>query len=265
MYPIIHFLGYEIATYGLLISIGLCLGILVSLYLGKKRGYSLEDIFFTYLYGIIGLVVGGKLFYLLINFSSLWENRNVIFSDPKVIMNILSGGFVFYGGLIGGFAFAYLYSKQFKVSFNALLEVIVPSIPLIHAVGRLGCFSAGCCYGIHYEGPFSVIFHHSPIAPLGISLFPIQLFESFLNLMIFIVLFTFAKKLKSAHFLAGLYLILYSISRFHLEYLRGDIERGFQWLLSTSQWISLILCALGVYLMVIDRKNRKKQLVKHNI
>ena len=253
MYPMLHVMGKSIATYGLLITIGVVLGILTSLYLSKNRGILKEDIFFTYIYGVIGLAVGGKLLYLIVNARLLWVKRTFLFSHPDVLMGILSGGFVFYGGLIGGIAMAYVYSRQFKVSFSQLMSVMLPSIPLIHAVGRLGCFAAGCCYGIPYHGPFHVIFTHSPIAPSGIPLFPVQLVESFLNLVIFLILFVYAKKERSSQFLAGVYLILYSVMRFNLEYLRGDTERGFQLLFSTSQWISLGLLSVGVWLITKKR------------
>jgi phosphatidylglycerol:prolipoprotein diacylglycerol transferase len=131
---------------------------------------------------------------------------------------------------------------------------ILPSVPLIHAFGRIGCFCAGCCYGIPYEGTCHVVFEKSQVAPLGISLFPVQLVESGINILLFILLEIIVRKTKDIRISLATYMLGYGIMRFCLEFLRGDTIRGFLWNLSTSQWISLLLIAGAMILLFCKRK-----------
>lgn len=121
-------------------------------------------------------------------------------------------------------------------------EIYFPCLPLAHTFGRIGCALTGCCYGIPYDGPGAVIYDHSIIAPDKVRLFPVQLTETVINLLItFVLLFyIFNRQGRTNHSIA-IYCVLYGTARFILEFLRYDLERGkFLWF-STSQWISLIL------------------------
>ena len=170
---------------------------------------------------------------------------------------------MFYGSLIGGLLMVYIYCRKYKVSIPDLSVVVVPTIPLIHAFGRLGCFFAGCCYGIQYGGPASITFKSSPVAPNGVSLFPVQLVESAINLVIFMVLILYRRKNRNYKGIIILYLLLYSVSRFALEFVRGDIIRGFIFGLSTSQWISLLIIIFitAYYIKALINKSGDR---KHN-
>ena len=249
MNPYISLFQYKISIYGLLIIIGLFLGIMISIYLGKRRGQKSEDILYASIYASIGLIIGAKILYILVNLSTLIEYADYFIKSPRNMIIILSGGFVFYGGLIGAIIGIYIYCKQYKLSFIELLETIVPTIPLIHAFGRIGCFFAGCCYGKPYEGLFHIIYHNSESAPNNIALFPVQIVESGLNFLSFIIILIFTWKIREKYAAIGLYLVTYSIIRFILEYYRGDIERGFLLFFSTSQWISIFCLPIGLILM----------------
>jgi phosphatidylglycerol:prolipoprotein diacylglycerol transferase len=155
---------------------------------------------------------------------------------------------VFYGGLIGAFLGFYVYSKQFKINFITLLDLMAPSIPLIHGFGRIGCFTAGCCYGIEYDGLFHVIFQRSNAAPNGVALLPVQLISSGINFLGCIALLIYARKERESGRVIGVYLIFYSMVRFIIEFFRGDVARGILFGVSTSQWISLILIPIGLWL-----------------
>ncbi len=122
------------------------------------------------------------------------------------------------------------------------MKIYIPCLPLAHAFWRIGCALTGCCYGIPYDGPGAVIYDHSIIAPDKVRLFPVQLTETVINLLITVVLlfYIFNRKGRTNHSIA-IYCVLYGTARFILEFLRCDLERGkFLWF-STSQWISLIL------------------------
>lgn len=247
MLPVINVFGHELASYMILIFIGMFIGIFIAVkYFSKFNNLKSEDVIYCFLYAVIGLGIGAKLLYIITNIPFFIENYQKL--DFSMILQIFRGGFVFYGGLIGAILGIFIYSKQFKISFSSLLLTLIPVVPLIHAFGRIGCFLAGCCYGIEYHGIGSVIFTNTTFAPLNVPLFPVQLLESFCNLIIFAILLCTYKKYINTYKTIALYCILYSITRFFVEFLRGDLIRGFLLNLSTSQWISLITFIIGIYI-----------------
>lgn len=253
MLPYISIFGYEIATYGLIIFIGFFIGGIVAIqYFTKFFDIRKEDVIYCILYSIIGVGIGGKLLYIITNIPFLLENYNNL-DLYNTFLQMLRGGFVFYGGLIGGILGIFIYSKQFKISFKSLILILAPVIPLVHAIGRIGCLCAGCCYGMEYSGFGAITFHNSFIAPNEVQLFPMQIVESICNLVIFFVLLLTYKRFLGTYKTIGLYLILYSIIRFILEFFRGDLIRGIYFSLSTSQWISIILFILGI--VILKKKN----------
>jgi phosphatidylglycerol:prolipoprotein diacylglycerol transferase len=160
---------------------------------------------------------------------------------------------VFYGGLIGALAVAWRYMRKARLPLWRTADVFAPGIALGHGIGRLGCFSAGCCWGLECHLPWAVTFRN-PVAhelvgvPLGQPLHPTQLYESFAEFLIFAVLYRQIGKSHRPGAIIGLYLMLYSTARFIVEFFRYH-EQGNLWgtPLDTSQWISLGLCALGIW------------------
>ena len=256
MLPVINVFGKIIPIYGLTIVIGAIVGFFVIIKC-FSRYYNIpkDDILYALCYGAVGVMLGAKLLYLATNIKLLINADNVL----QTLKDMFTGGFVFYGGLIGGILGVFIYSKQFKLSFKELILLLVPAIPLIHAFGRIGCLCAGCCYGIEYHGVFNIVFHNSLFAPNNVPLFPVQIVESICNLIIFFVLFITYKKYIGTYKTIGIYLGLYSITRFVLGFFRGDLVRG-KWLyLSTSQWISVaVLIFLMVYSYIVKRKQNTK-------
>lgn len=254
MLPYINIFGFKFASYGLIIFVGIFIGTIIAIFhFSKFFGLSKQDIFFSILYGIIGLGVGGKLLYLLTNIPFLIENYQTL-NLWNAFIQMLQGGFVFYGGLIGGFAGIYIYSKQFKISFKSLCLILLPVVPLVHSIGRIGCLLAGCCYGMEYHGFGAITFHNSFLAPNNIPLFPMQIVESICNFIIFIILLLTYKRFIKTTKTIGLYCILYGIVRFVLEFFRGDLIRGIYFSLSTSQWISIVLIIFGISLFVFEHR-----------
>lgn len=253
MCPSITVFGKEIAMYGLCILVGFIVGTCFAILRGKKMQVPSEDVLYAALLGGVGIGVGGKLLYLITIADKLWEYRVQLMENKELLLYVMQGGFVFYGGLIGAFVVILIYCKVYKIDKSKMLLSILPSVPLIHAFGRIGCFCAGCCYGIPYDGPCHMIFEHSPVAPLGVPLFPVQLFESGINVFLYIVLEVIAHKTKSIRICLATYMLGYGIMRFCLEFLRGDAARGFLWGLSTSQWISILLI-LGAIIILCKRK-----------
>lgn len=257
MLPYINIFGYEIATYGLIIFIGIFIGAIISIfYFSKFFSVKKEDIFYCILYAVIGLGIGAKLLYIITNIPFLIENYQSL-NLFDTFLQMLKGGFVFYGGLIGGILGVLVYSKQFKISFKELLLILLPVVPLIHGIGRIGCLCAGCCYGMEYHGFGAITFHNSLLAPNDVPLFPMQIVEAICNFVIFIVLLLTYKKFLGTYKTVGLYLVLYSVVRFTLEFFRGDLIRGIYFSLSTSQWISIVLFIVGIAIFVLEYKRKK--------
>ena len=153
-------------------------------------------------------------------------------------------------GIIGIF----IYAKQFKIPFKTLMLILIPVVPLIHAIGRIGCLFAGCCYGMEYNGFGAITFHNSLFAPNNVPLFPTQIIESICNIGIFAILLVTYKKYLVTYKTIGLYFILYAIVRFILEFFRGDLIRGIYFSLSTSQWISILLVVFGIGIFIYEHK-----------
>ena len=262
MLPYITILGRIVPTYGILaftgIVVSICFGVF---YFSKFYDIKKEDIFYAAMFALIGIAIGAKLLYIITILPNLIQNFNNL--DWKTLIPmLLQGGFVFYGGLIGGVLGLYVYAKSFNISFKKLCMILIPVVPIFHSIGRIGCLLAGCCYGKEYSGFGSITFYNTELAPIGVPLFPMQIVESICNLIIFIIILLTYKKFKGTYKTIAIYSVLYSIVRFCLEFYRGDEVRGIMFL-STSQWISIVLFIVGVILFIKDSKMKNNNLTKN--
>ena len=240
-YITIAALGITIPSYGLMVLIGVLVSLLYIWRAEKKSPLLDADIELTTIYAVIGTVVGAKVLYILTILPDfLEEMREVGLTSPEFYMKYLSGGFVFYGGFLGAFAGAYLYARFARISFDEVCTVLVPVVPLFHVFGRIGCFLEGCCYGMESER-FGIAFTYSQVAPNGVPLLPVQLIESAAELLIFLILQVMLRKGHKGVSLLWTWAILYAITRFVLEFFRGDEYRGVIGGISLSQVISLAL------------------------
>ena len=166
---------------------------------------------------------------------------SIIKGDFSLLKN---GGLVFYGGLIGGIIGAILSSRWQRIDIGKVEWCVVPVLPLGHAIGRIGCLLAGCCHGLEYAGPLAV---NNLLIDTGKTYFPIQIVEAVLNLGIFMFLLWYKRRMRPTYYILCVYLFLYSILRFILEFFRGDLIRGSFLMLSTSQWISVMLFSVCIF------------------
>jgi len=237
MTPFLDIFGKQIPVYGLLCVIGAGLGVFLALLRRKRAGIAREDVIFSATYGIIGGIVGAKLLYILTLVPAMIRAHERIDSYFRLFAELLtSGGFVFYGGLIGGILMAIWYCKRYGIGIIKVADLFAPSLALAHGFGRIGCFLVGCCYGKPVS--WGYVYHGSVSAPLGVPLFPVQLLEAFLNLLLCFLLLWFDRHKKTEGKTAALYVCLYCLLRFFLEFLRGDAARGLLLGLSLSQYIS---------------------------
>lgn len=249
-----------IPYYGLMV----CLGLLLSGYLGfiLTRRFSLifEDFLVIYAYVVCFGFIGAKALYLIVMASHIEWSR---ITEPDYIHALMSGGFVFYGGLIGGIIAIPVAKKIHKIEVFGIIKAVIPCIPLAHAIGRIGCHLTGCCYGIFYEGSLRIIYHNNPFAPNDIGLFPVQLAEAACNLFLAGILLIYLLKNGPVINNVYIYLIGYSIIRFIIEFFRGDAdERGIYMYLSTSQLISLALFAVVILLMKYSKVKANNKIDK---
>ena len=135
--------------------------------------------------------------------------------------------------------------------------MLVPALPLVHAVGRVGCFCAGCCYGRAAPPPWGIAFTHAIAGPNGVPLLPVQLWEAGAELVIFAFLLWYAGRAAGPGQMLRAYVFCYAPVRFVLEWFRGDPARGMYGPLSTSQWLSLVVLALALAWPVAGRKLKK--------
>lgn len=163
----------------------------------------------------------------------------------------LVDGFVFMGGYYGALLGLFLYSKAFHFHYYDLTDVFSSILPLGQAIGRLGCFCNGCCYGKPWSGVLSIKY---PINGVETSIVPTWFIESLFCAFLFLFLYQTPKR-KNKGYYTYMYMILYSIFRFLLEYFRGDDIRGYIGVFSTSQFFCLITIIMGIFVYFQSQKN----------
>lgn len=255
MHTYIEIGNYKIPTYGICIMIGIVIANVIAYFIIRKKHMDWNDLIILEAYAFLGGFIGAKGLYLWVSHNQIDWSR---ITDFAYFNQVMRGGFVFYGGLIFGVLFLMLAGKIHKINSAYYIKEFIFLLPFAHAFGRIGCFMAGCCYGIPYDGIFSVVFPEGSLAPAGIRLFPVQTVEAAGLFIISLILF-FLEIRRKNNYAVEIYIILYAVLRFVLEYFRYDSYRG-KWLIfSTSQWISLIIVvAISVWIgvrTVIKKKN----------
>lgn len=242
---------FTIHGYGLMIVIGIMLALFIGEARAKRRGLDPDEIWnLTLCCAILGFA-GAKLLFCIIEWREFIQN-------PLSILK--SEGFVVYGGIIVGVLAGYLWCRFRGLVFLDYFDIVLPSVAVAQGFGRLGCFLAGCCYGRETDSIFGITFHNSEYAPNGVKLIPTQLISAAGMLMIAGVLFWYARKPRKQGTVGFLYLILYSVGRFGVEFLRNDY-RGEIGVLSTSQFISVFILLLGVVgFIVMNRRGETRKI-----
>ncbi|MBS3818451.1 prolipoprotein diacylglyceryl transferase [bacterium] len=254
MHPILIKIGpLTVHTYGFLMALGIALGLWFVYVQAKKGGLNPGKILDMAFYTIIISLLGAKLILLGGNLSYYFENPSEFFSLAR------SGG-VFQGGLFFGLVFALWYLHKHKIPTWKTADIFAPAIALGHGVGRIGCFSAGCCYGRVCSVPWGVVFgneyaHNLTGIPLNTPIHPTQLYESILNFLNFSVLFILLKKKKFDGQVLSFYIINYSLIRYFVEFYRGDHPEKSYVISNPSPYLSLsmpqLFCIIGLIFGVL--------------
>jgi phosphatidylglycerol:prolipoprotein diacylglycerol transferase len=203
-------------------------------------------------------IIGAKILYILVDLTYYRAHPQEIFS-----LGTLQAGGVFSGGLIAALVAAIWYVRANRMPALATCDAFAPGLALGHAIGRIGCFAAGCCWGKPTQSVWGVTFHN-PLAnawvgtPLGVKLEPTQLFESAVELANFFLLTWLLKRKRFDGQVIGAYLFLYGFARYFLEFLRDDPGRGevFGGAMTGTQLISILLVIAGGALWLRRRSSR---------
>lgn len=252
MFPVLVRIGpLTIHTYGFMIASAFLLGLWLALRQAAREGLPKEKITDIGFYALFSGIIGSRIFFIATN----WPHFS---SHPIDMIKIWEGGLVFYGGVIFALPTVLWYAKKHGLSLWRAIDVWAPSIAIGHALGRLGCFSAGCCYGKPTDLPWAVTFSNpESLAILGVPLHPTQLYEAAAELMNFVFLLVIRKRKTFHGQVFWMYVLNYSIIRALIEIFRGDITRGFVMPgISTSQGISMIMFATALAFLFRLKRNR---------
>lgn len=262
MFPILIKLGpLTVHTYGFLMALGVGLGLWFLYVQAKKQGLNAPLLMDAAFYTIIVSLVGAKLILLIGNFS-------YYLSYPKELFSLARSGGVFQGGLTFGVIFALWYFRRKKVPTWKTADIVGPALALGHGFGRIGCFSAGCCYGSECSLPWAATFHNEYAhnltgIPLNTPIHPVQAYEAILNFLNFLVLFLVLRKKTFDGQVFSLYIVNYSVIRFITEYFRGDHPDRAYFIQGASPFLSVsypqLFCILGIVAGVVLALILKKQ------
>lgn len=249
MHPVLFEIrGFPVHTYGLLLAAAYLLGLQLAVMRSRRFGLDPARIMDLGIAIIIAALVGAKALLLIVEYRKFT-------SDPWEILTLLRSGGVFYGGLLVAVPVAIWYVRRHGLPTWTVGDLAAPGIALAHAVGRVGCLMAGCCYGLPTTVPWAVLFtneyaHANVGTPLYENLHPTQLYDAGAELIIFLFLLAFERRGRA---FPGrtfwTYVLLYAGSRFVIEFYRGD-PRGMVGGLSTSQFVSVLLVPLAGAMLV---------------
>lgn len=260
MHPILFRIGsLQLPTYGFLLALALVAGVYVAIRLGRREGLDTAQVvdFSTWL--IITGLIGAKIYMILTGWRFYTAHPGEIFS-----LDTLEAGGGFYGGFIGAALFAVWYVRSHRWPLFKVFDAFAPAVAIGQCIGRIGCFAAGDDYGkVAQHSSLAVVFtnpysHQMTGVPLGVPLYPVQLFESALTLIIFLILIELYRHKKRDGEIFVAYMMLYAVARFFLEFYRGDPDRGFFFngLLSTAQVVAIAAFILGIILIFLLHKRQ---------
>jgi phosphatidylglycerol:prolipoprotein diacylglycerol transferase len=266
-------------TYGLLIAGAFLVGIWLAQREARRRGQDPERIADLSFWILVAALVGSRVYFIFVNWGDYFGPGRALVSTPfgriPRLLAVWEGGLVFYGGFIGAALTAFWYMRRHGMRFLPHADTLIPSVAFGHFMGRLGCFGAGCCWGevVHGHLPWAARFPRASLAfqtfatrpdPAAyiapdrlttLPLHPVQLYESFGELAIFLVLVLLVRPRKRFHGqVLATWLLLYAILRTVVELYRGDVERGVVAGLGVGQWTSLVIFGAGVAIWATARK-----------
>lgn len=264
MHPICFNIGpLPIHSFGVMMGLGFLAGLLNWVWLGKKEGKDYAYCSDLLLWIMISGIIGARIANVVSDFRYYMEN-------PIRIIEIYRGGLVYYGGFAAAAVALVLFARARHERLMPLIDFVVTSLPLSHALGRVGCFLNGCCHGIDYNGFLAVRYPGYPEGslpwndqcdkglvlwntPRSLPVVPVQLFETAFNLVLYVILVWAYRRRTRDGYVAALYLLTYPIARFTFEFLRGDERMSWPGGLNVAQIISIGLFIVGLAILPWSR------------
>jgi phosphatidylglycerol---prolipoprotein diacylglyceryl transferase len=257
MHPILFQIGdFPIGTYGLMLTLGFIAGMYLARHLGKRDHLepdALADISVTVL---LGGILGSKLLMIIVDMIH-GESLSGVFS-----LGTLRAGGAIHGGVILGLCTFFWRMRRLKLPLSPTMDALTPGLALGQAIGRWGCFFAGCCYGTECHAPWAVTFTSPEISqgtPLFMPLHPVQLYNSLANLAVMTLLLLIGRRRRFQGQVAASYFLLEGCGRTLTEFWRGDLDRGVwfdaPWL-STGRLTGLLFILIGVALWAWFRRQQ---------
>jgi phosphatidylglycerol:prolipoprotein diacylglycerol transferase len=259
MHPIlVHAGAFTIYTYGVLVATGVLLALWYARMQAPRAGLDPDSVWNLGIYMVLSAIVVAKIWFVLSDVRYYRQHPSEIFGWAT-----LQSGGTFYGGVVGAIGFALIYLWVRKIPMLPLFDTYAFALPLGHAIGRMGCFMAGCCYGKPTTLPWSVTFTHEAAerlvgTPLDIPLHPTQLYEATVEFLNFLFLIWLGRRQTFRGQILGTYLVLYGAERGTIEFFRGDPGRTlmFHNAVSLMQLVSVALFCTGIFLWWRGLSNR---------
>ncbi len=240
--PVILNIGtLEIRWYGVMVVLAIVAVIVLSLVEARRRGISQDVIWDVGLWAVVGGIIGARLLHII----DRWQ---YYIYHPEQLLNF--AGLAIWGAVLGGLAAILIYCLVKKMSFWLLGDIAAPGAMLGQTIGRMGCLVNGCCYGLTCELPIAVIYSNpNSYAPIGVPLYPTQLFHIIWDLAGFVVLWLLRKKLKPEGTLFLLWLIFFGVGDFVIRFFRES--EPFLFNLPQAQVVDILIVAAAVVIMSI--------------
>jgi phosphatidylglycerol:prolipoprotein diacylglycerol transferase len=268
MHPLCFRLGpLAIHSYGVMMALGFLAGLASWTWLsrGRERGFAFcSDLLFWIM---VSGVLGARIAYVV----SEWPS---FAAHPIDIIRIDQGGLIYYGGFIGAAIAVFVFARVRRQNARELLDFTITSVPLAHALGRVGCLLNGCCHGKEGGGMLAVTFPPDSLAwldqleagriardaPRSLPVHPVQLYEAAFDLALYALLIVFYRRTPRPGSTTALYLLIYPLGRFSLEFLRGDSRMRCGGL-SVAQWFSVALFVVGIGFLATLRSRGSRKTV----
>lgn len=251
MFPVLFRIGpVTMHTYGTLLATAVLAGLWLAQRRAAAHGLDGDRIWNLGVYALLAALVVAKVWLVFAEWDYFAANPREMFA-----LGMLQSGGTFYGGVLGAVGVIVLYARVAKMPFLALADAFAPSVALGASIGRLGCFSAGCCYGRPTEVPWGVAFtssyaHDLVGTPLHVRIHPTQLYDAVSAAVMFVALLWLGRRRKFTGQLWAAFMMMYGATRFTTEFFRGDPGRTelFGGAFSLMQVVSVALVILGVWL-----------------
>ncbi|MBI4911272.1 MAG: prolipoprotein diacylglyceryl transferase [Acidobacteria bacterium] len=253
MHPVLFSLGsFEVGTYGLMLAVGFFLALALAKRLGKGDGLPAEAMTDLAITVLLAGIVGAKVLMVIVDLA------NGVPASQAFSLSTLRAGGAVHGGVVAGAAAFFWRMKKHHLPYAETMDALTPPLALAQGIGRLGCFSAGCCYGTECHAPWAVTFT-DPAAlrfsgtPLFQALHPVQIYTSLMNLAVFGILLLLHRKRPRKGSVFGAYFVLEGLGRSIMETWRGDPDRGVwfgQAWLSTGRLSGFLFILFGIGVLV---------------